>query len=81
MPEIPESDLDLIRRAREIPPTVTMATLRRLVGRDAEADNELVLHEAIGIAGILLAELADRYEQAKHELAELADRLERLGGS
>jgi hypothetical protein len=76
-----ESDRDLIRRAREIPPTVTMATLRRLVGRDAEADNELVLHEAIGIAGILLAELADRYEQAKHELAELADRLEQLGGS
>jgi len=74
-----DSDRDLIRRAREIPPTVTMATLRRLVGRDAEADNELVLHEALGIAGILLAELADRYEQAKHELAQLAERLEQSG--
>ena len=57
------SDRDLIRRAREISPTVTMVTLRRLVSRDAEADNELVLHEALGIAGWLLAELADRLEQ------------------
>ena len=64
-----KSDRDLIRRAREISPTVTMVTLRRLVGRDAgdglvpEADNELVLHDALGIAGWLLAELADRLEQ------------------
>ena len=62
-PSSPQSDRDLIRRAREISPTVTMVTLRRLVSRDAEADNELVLHEALGIAGWLLAELADRLEQ------------------
>ena len=63
MSKLTASDRDLIRRAREISPTVTMVTLRRLVSRDAEADNELVLHEALGIAGWLLAELADRLEQ------------------
>jgi hypothetical protein len=63
MPEFTDEDRDLIRRAREIPPTVTMATLRRLVGRDDGADNELVLHEAIGIAGVRLGKLADRLEQ------------------
>lgn len=63
MPQLTDHDRYLIRRAREIPPTLTMADLRRLVGRDAEADNELVLHEAIGMAGWLLGELADRLEQ------------------
>ena len=65
MPMLTDSDRDIIRRAREMPPTVTMDTLRRLTGydEDAGAGDELVLHAALGRAGILLAELADRLEQ------------------
>ena len=58
-----DGDRRLIACAREMPPDVTMDALRRVTGYDAGASDELVKSAAIGIAGVLLAELADRLER------------------
>jgi hypothetical protein len=62
-PQLTGRDRTLITRARELPPDVTMDTLRRVTGLPAGASDEMVLRDAVGVFAYLLGEVTDRLEQ------------------
>jgi hypothetical protein len=64
MPELTESDLDVIARARKLADVAGPGTVLEHTG-----ENDLGMAYAVA------------FGQATYLLAELADRLERLGGS
>jgi hypothetical protein len=72
------SDRDMIRRARRLYEAGSTDSLRAIVGRGDGASDELVRTEALGIARFLLGELADRLERTGGSEDQAAEDTRRL---